>query len=676
MHLDFKKDTLTAFNQTIPLKVTTSGHYSLPITPPAQIINDFDQHYLPQITLTLQSTKTKKEVAIKLHRQFAHATLKSLMNLIENADEELRNDTELHNEIENAVKNCETCQKYKKSPPRPIVGLPMATRFQEIVAMDLKFYQGNTILHVIDHLTRLSNAILIPDKQPKTIINALLTHWIAIYGSSEKFLFDNGGEFANEDMINMAERFGITIKTTAAESPWSNGLVERHNQILANMLNKVIDDTKCGLEIALVWCVNAKNSLANVHGFSPYQLALGYNPKLPSVIHDKPPALTHVPTSKILAEHLHALHSAREAFVSSENSEKIKRALSHNTRTSNEIRYTTGDIVYYKRNTSQEWRGPGSVIGQDGQQILIKHGITYVRVHPCRAQLVESMKRNNNLESVKSSRDNDPQTTHNQSTPQLPSSSLPSSIDSEDSDDDSDNLQHQLPDVPPDSDSSDNTQSDVNNDASPLDINVAPSSSEPTSDNITVSDPVTNTENVGENENASGTTIDTSKIHVGSVISYKDPSLPEMGEISATILSRGGKSKGKNNNWWNTISSNGEKRAINIKQMQSVSVSNNKNGTLLTSDQEDTPKPCLFTSDQENLYTIPDEENVTDTFLSKEKEKDLDAKIKELASWKDQQVYSEIDDEGQETMSLRWVIKDKTEDNVTFQKSPTVRSRI
>ena len=286
------------------------------------------------------------------------------------------------------------------------------------------------------------------------------------------------------------------------------------------------------------------------------------------------------------------------------------------------------------------------------------------------------MKRNNNLESVKSSRDNDPQTTHNQSTPQLPSSSLPSSIDSEDSDDDSDNLQHQLPDVPPDSDSSDNTQSDVNNDASPLDINVAPSSSEPTSDNITVSDPVTNTENVGENENASGTTIDTSKIHVGSVISYKDPSLPEMGEISATILSRGGKSKGKNNNWWNTISSNGEKRAINIKQMQSVSVNNNKNGTLLTSDQEDTPKPCLFTSDQENLYTIPDEENVTDTFLSKEKEKDLDAKIKELASWKDQQVYSEIDDEGQETMSLRWVIKDKTEDNVTFQKSPTVRSRI
>ena len=70
----------------------------------------------------------------------------------------------------------------------------MATKFLETVAMDLKNFEGKIILHLIDHLTRLSNAIIIPDKRPKTVISAIMKNWISIYGASNKFLFDNGGE--------------------------------------------------------------------------------------------------------------------------------------------------------------------------------------------------------------------------------------------------------------------------------------------------------------------------------------------------------------------------------------------------------------------------------------------------------------------------------------------------
>ena len=84
----------------------------------------------------------------------------------------------------------------------------------------------------------------------------------------------------------------ITVKTTGAESPWSNGLVERHNLIISEMLDKVLEDGSCDFEVALAWCVNAKNSLQNVHRFSPFQLALGQNGRLPSVTDDKPPAYT------------------------------------------------------------------------------------------------------------------------------------------------------------------------------------------------------------------------------------------------------------------------------------------------------------------------------------------------------------------------------------------------
>ena len=90
----------------------------------------------------------------------------------------------------------------------------------------------------------------------------------------------------------------------------------------------------------------------------------------------------------MIKTNLDALHKAREAFIQSEHSERIRRALSHNIRTSGDVKYVTGDQVYYKRKDSNEWHGPGTVLGQDGQQILIKHSSYYVRVHPCRVKLI------------------------------------------------------------------------------------------------------------------------------------------------------------------------------------------------------------------------------------------------------------------------------------------------
>ena len=147
----------------------------------------------------------------------------------------------------------------------------------------------------------------------------------------------------------MAESLGITVKTTVAEAPWSNRLIERHNLVPVGMLNNVLDDTQCHSNLTASWCINAKNSLHSVHGFSPYQLAIDKNPKLPSVLNKKAPALTRQPISKIVSNNLDAIHKSREAFISSENSEKIRQALSHNIRSSGDVKYVNGDSFNYKR---------------------------------------------------------------------------------------------------------------------------------------------------------------------------------------------------------------------------------------------------------------------------------------------------------------------------------------
>ena len=50
------------------------------------------------------------------------------------------------------------------------------------------------------------------------------------------------------------------------------------------MVTKIVAETKCPLEIALAWVVNAKNSLHNVYGYSPNQLVFGRKSKHKVVI--------------------------------------------------------------------------------------------------------------------------------------------------------------------------------------------------------------------------------------------------------------------------------------------------------------------------------------------------------------------------------------------------------
>ena len=126
----------------------------------------------------------------------------------------------------------------------------------------------------------------------------------------------------------------------------------------------------------------AKNCLHNVNGFSPYQLVYGRNPNLPSVLTNKPPALEGTTISKYVTNYMEALHVSREEFVKAESSERTRRALRRQIRPSGTT-YDTGNLVYYKRNDSDKWKGPGHVIGQDGQQVFVRHGGTHIRIHPC-----------------------------------------------------------------------------------------------------------------------------------------------------------------------------------------------------------------------------------------------------------------------------------------------------
>ena len=234
--LDFKSDSLRIFGDQVPLIISESGHCCLPLSHSLEAPHD------PGIQRILFTNpigspdddehECKKKVT-KLYKQFAHPKPERLKNLLCNAG---TSDKRILDMVDAVSQSCDICKRLKNTLPRPAVGLPLATVFNETVALDLKTYRNGYMLHMIDHATRYSQSCFIRNKQKATIVKAVIKFWIGILGSPDKFLSDNGGEFVNDEFVEFAEKFNIKILTTAAESPWSNGLCEKHNGIIGDMI--------------------------------------------------------------------------------------------------------------------------------------------------------------------------------------------------------------------------------------------------------------------------------------------------------------------------------------------------------------------------------------------------------------------------------------------------------
>ena len=199
---------------------------------------------------------------------------------------------------------------------------------------------------MVDVVTRFSQAAKIHTKRHESIIHGLFSRWISLFGAPRQLLSDNGGEFNNDQVKTLADIFGIKLVCTAAESPWSNGTVERLNAILGTSVKKIVDDVKCTPVIALYWAVASRNALQNNNGFSPNQLVYGFNPATPNVFDGSLSQLEGKSTSQVVADNLNAMHQARTDFLKNESNEKIRRALLHNVRSNDVEDLNNGDNVY------------------------------------------------------------------------------------------------------------------------------------------------------------------------------------------------------------------------------------------------------------------------------------------------------------------------------------------
>lgn len=178
---------------------------------------------------------------LKLHRQFAHRPKKRLVSLLQDAGAWRDNFDE---DLEKIEERCEVCKTYARTPSRPVVSFPMATYFNEKVAMDLKYWRGMWILHLIDMWSRYTISIFIQRKNTTDVIDKIMSHWIGIFGVMGAIMTDNGEEFNSEEMQEVTSILNVKVCTSAGESPFQNGLCERVHSVTDMMLKNWNRTTK------------------------------------------------------------------------------------------------------------------------------------------------------------------------------------------------------------------------------------------------------------------------------------------------------------------------------------------------------------------------------------------------------------------------------------------------
>ena len=400
-----KKLEFGRLKQEVNLIRTPGGHYVIPVEALIDDDNNDEQTVLEEeangvmktLLATLNSENAIKKMhtevghkvfvnvalnqeerneVLKVHRYFGHRSGRKVWELLAKADK-MKGKRQAVLEI---IDKCKTCCKFRKSPPKPRVGMPVSNDFNQVVAMDLKVLKNGKgyILWMVDTFSKLIKGKFIIDKKPATIVEGIISTWIIGDGSGPghptvSFYSDNGGEFLNEEVLDFAAAMDLEIKMTAAEAPWQNGIVERHHASADIIIEKYLtEDPSMDIQEAINVASFARNSETNKTGFSALQLMSGHNPHFPG-LGEATPASSNMNSSSKYMRVLKAIDNARVQYRQIDCNNKLKKIVGERMNPNVEKDYAMGDPVFFFDDRRREWK-KGTALVRLGKTVYLRYG--------------------------------------------------------------------------------------------------------------------------------------------------------------------------------------------------------------------------------------------------------------------------------------------------------------
>ncbi len=187
---------------------------------------------------------------------------------------------------------CATRQVGQASKP-PLTPIPVSGPFDRVGVDIIKFprsYSGNQYAVVfVDYLTKWPEVFPTSDQTALTIAKLLVEEVISRHGVPAELLSDRGAAFLSTLVREMCELMGIHRLNTTAYHPQTDGLVERFNRTLTNMLSKRVERNGKDWEAQLPFVLFAyRASLQESTRESPFFLMYGRDPRLPTELAMEP----------------------------------------------------------------------------------------------------------------------------------------------------------------------------------------------------------------------------------------------------------------------------------------------------------------------------------------------------------------------------------------------------
>lgn len=191
------------------------------------------------------------------------------------------------------LQRCMLCH-VQSAGPRPAPWHPIVShRVMERVQMDLIDMREQPdgkyrwILHIKDHYSRFCMLYPLRRRSGSLVVRHLM-EWIAILGPPQILQTDNGPEFVNKIIENVAKEHGILIRHGQTGRPRSQGLVERANGHVRRMIAK--------------WCRRSghyrwSQSLSSIALACNTSMHAAIRKSPFEVVFGRPPPTRHAPTS-------------------------------------------------------------------------------------------------------------------------------------------------------------------------------------------------------------------------------------------------------------------------------------------------------------------------------------------------------------------------------------------
>ena len=255
------------------------------------------------------------------------------------------------------------------------VGAPMDRVGIDVLGPLPKSNRGNTCLLVVaDYFTRFVEAYPMPNQQAETTAHTLVSEFFSRYGVCLELHSDQGRNFESELFQEVCHMLQIKKTRSTPLRPCSNGLVERFNRTLAQMIRSFIGANMLDWDVYIPLLTAAYRSTVHpATGYTPNLLFLGREVHMPiDLIYPRPraeePPEVHEYVSRLRDEMEECYHSARENLR--RMAEKQKR--DYDTRLC-EQKYERGDLVYKRHHIQKKlevpWVGPYVIVRAMGDSI-------------------------------------------------------------------------------------------------------------------------------------------------------------------------------------------------------------------------------------------------------------------------------------------------------------------